>query len=166
METINAFFQKNEMCGMSLTPRGYFEYTYPGAGVDTTISGPFLEAMPTKRLTFQDLWGYRKKTPTAANDLDLILPSAISLPLTYWRKNFFIKGSGRIRTIWQGSGTRSWMRPKRLEVIQQMRIYSFIISKADLTAVRIKNFLIHRHKYQIINQCSGHEEPIRRVLVW
>jgi len=97
METINAFFQKNEMCGMSLTPRGYFEYTYPGAGVDTTISGPFLEAMPTKRLTFQDLWGYRKKTPTAANDLDLILPSAISLPLTYWRKNFFFKGSSRIR---------------------------------------------------------------------
>jgi hypothetical protein len=48
--------------------------------------------MPTKRLTFQDLWGYRKKTPTAASDLDLILGSVISLPLTYWRKNFFIKG--------------------------------------------------------------------------
>jgi hypothetical protein len=48
--------------------------------------------MTANRLTFQDLWGYRKKTPTAANDLDLILPSTISLPLAYWRKNFFFKG--------------------------------------------------------------------------
>jgi hypothetical protein len=46
----------------------------------------------TKRLNFQDLWGYRKKTPTAANDLDLILGSVFSLPLAYWRKNFFFKG--------------------------------------------------------------------------
>jgi hypothetical protein len=48
--------------------------------------------MTTNQLTFQKLWGYRKKTPTAANDLDLILPSTISLPLAYWRKNFFFKG--------------------------------------------------------------------------
>lgn len=48
--------------------------------------------MTTNRLTFQDLWGIREKTPTAANDLDLILPSAISLPLPYWRRNFFFKG--------------------------------------------------------------------------
>lgn len=32
------------------------------------------------------------KTPTATNDLDLILPSATSLPLVHWRKNFFFKG--------------------------------------------------------------------------
>ena len=76
MESINAFVQENAMCGISLTPLGCFEYTYPGAGVETTISGPILEAMPTKRLTFQDLWGYRKKTPTAASDLDLILDAA------------------------------------------------------------------------------------------
>ena len=48
--------------------------------------------MTTKRLTFQDLWGFRKKTPTAVTDLELILPSVISLPMAYWRKNFFFKG--------------------------------------------------------------------------
>jgi hypothetical protein len=53
--------------------------------------------MATNRLTFQELWGYREKTPTAANDLDLILPSAISLPLAYWLKNFFFKGMADTR---------------------------------------------------------------------
>jgi hypothetical protein len=48
--------------------------------------------MATKRLTFQDLWGIQKRTPTAINDLDLILPSVTSLPLAHWRKNFFFKG--------------------------------------------------------------------------
>jgi hypothetical protein len=48
--------------------------------------------MTAKYLSFQDLWGFQEKTPTAANDLDLILPSVISLPLTWWRKNFFFKG--------------------------------------------------------------------------
>ncbi|EMS80225.1 hypothetical protein [Desulfotignum phosphitoxidans] len=53
--------------------------------------------MTTNRLTFQDLWGYRKKTLTAANDLDLILPSVTSLPLVWWRKNFFFKGMADTR---------------------------------------------------------------------
>ncbi|MDT8379308.1 MAG: hypothetical protein RQ739_10490 [Desulfotignum sp.] len=48
--------------------------------------------MTTKYVSFQDLWGFQKKKPTAANDLDLILPSVISLPLAWWRKNFFFKG--------------------------------------------------------------------------
>jgi len=43
-------------------------------------------------LTFQDLWGHRSKTLTAAEDLDVILVSVTSLPLPYWRKNFFFKG--------------------------------------------------------------------------
>jgi hypothetical protein len=48
--------------------------------------------MTKKILSFQDLWGYRSKTPTAAKDLDLILGSVISLPLAFWRENFFFKG--------------------------------------------------------------------------
>jgi hypothetical protein len=48
--------------------------------------------MARKRLTFQDLWGYRSKTLTAAKDLDAILGSVISLPLPFWRENFFFKG--------------------------------------------------------------------------
>lgn len=60
--------------------------------------------MTTKRLTFQDLWGYRSKTLTAAEDLDVILGSVTSLPVIYWRKNFFFKGmtDGRLAELTEG----------------------------------------------------------------
>lgn len=53
--------------------------------------------MTNTLLSLQDLWGYRSKTLTAAEDLDVILGSVKSLPLPYWRKNFFFKGMNDCR---------------------------------------------------------------------
>jgi hypothetical protein len=72
--------------------------------VSTTTGKEHFLHMTTNRLTFQDLWGIRKKMPTAENDLDLILPSVTSLPLLYWRKNFFFKGMADTRLAEETQG--------------------------------------------------------------
>jgi hypothetical protein len=48
-------------------------------------SGDLLMKRIPKPETF---WSFRKTPPTAERNLDLILPSAVSLPLTYWRERF------------------------------------------------------------------------------
>lgn len=68
--------------------------------------------MSTTLLSFQDLWGYRTKTLTAAQDLDVILGSVTSLPLPYWRKNFFFKGMRDCR-LTQETGCSFPATPKK-----------------------------------------------------
>jgi hypothetical protein len=57
-----------------------------------------------KSLTYDSIWKKSPSTPTADKNLDLILGSAINLPLKYWRKNFFFKGgrNSKLKTMTEG----------------------------------------------------------------
>lgn len=44
-----------------------------------------------RSLTSETFWSSRKNTPTANRNIDLVLGSAVSLPLPFWRERFFFK---------------------------------------------------------------------------
>jgi len=53
---------------------------------------------PSSATTFDNIWGYPRRTMTAESDLERVLVDNARIPLAFWRKNFFFKG-GRNQTL-------------------------------------------------------------------